>query len=159
MRGKRSRERRRRIISSCIDMAAISFSTTVPLIPLSLYHFQTFSIGGIFLNPLVIPVAEIAILCGFCSLCCGLFGLFACCQLFNFFARPFLWAIVFLTSSTGVMPWVQSGELPVCTPVLIPWASAVFFALHCTRSGGTAWKFIAPVAIAVLPLPLLRLFG
>jgi competence protein ComEC len=146
--------------ASCIDMAAISFSTTIPLIPLSLYHFQTFSIGGIFINPLVIPVAEIAILCGFCSLCCGLFGIFACCQLFNFFARPFLWAIVFLTSSTGAIPWVQSGELAVSASVLIPWTAVTLFAIYCARSEGKGqWKFIAPIVAAVFPLSLLPLIS
>ena len=150
----------RRVAATCCDMAAISFSTTIPLIPLSLYHFQTFSIGGIFLNPLVIPIAEIAILCGFCSICCGLLGIFVGCQLFNFLAGPFLWAIVALTGTAGAMPWVQSGELFVCAEILIPWTAIVLCSLYGAYSAKNGrWRLFMPVAAAIVPLPLISLLS
>jgi competence protein ComEC len=152
-----SRSRLRSIGASCVDMVAISFSTTIPLIPLSLYHFQIFSIGGILLNPLIIPVAEIAILLGFCSICCGFFGIFIGCHLLNILAKPFLWVIVALCGAVGNVPWLQSGNFTLGTAQLLLWISVIFLTLsRALQDGGkSAWRLVAPVAAAILPLPLL----
>ncbi|MDR0340238.1 MAG: ComEC/Rec2 family competence protein [Puniceicoccales bacterium] len=144
----------RRLAARLVDAIALSISATIPLIPLSIYHFQTFSIGGILLNLLVIPVAEVAIICGFGSVCCGLLHLTAGCHLLNFFAYPFLWTIGTSANAVGSFSWVQSRPLSVGPSVLIPWCAALFLAIgRCRESSG--WKFFLAVAVALLPLPFL----
>jgi competence protein ComEC len=144
----------RRAAAACVDAAAISFAATIPLIPLSIFHFQTFSIGGIFLNPLVIPLAEVAIVCGFGSVCCGFFHGAAGCQLLNAIAHPILGAIHGLAGAVGSLPWVQSRPQSVAMAPLLLWTAALCAALHSCRVRPSL-RLLLPLAVALAPLPLL----
>jgi competence protein ComEC len=139
------------------EAIAFSISATIPLIPLSIYHFQTFSFGGILLNVLIIPLANVAIVCGFGSICCGLLHLTAGCQILNFFAYPFLWSIETSAGAVGSLPWVQSGLLSVAPQILIPWCAALFWTIGRCReqSRSFGWKNFLPFAVALAPLPFL----
>ncbi|MDR3117051.1 MAG: ComEC/Rec2 family competence protein [Puniceicoccales bacterium] len=141
------------------QLIALSIAATLPLIPLSLFHFQTFSIGGIFLNPCVIPLSTVAIFFGFCSLCLGFLGIFPGCWLCNVAALPFLRLIHALADGTGQLRWVTSPPLSIGADGTFLWFTAIAAALFL----GRRWKnpllrFGLPSSVAALPFCWLSLF-
>ncbi|MDR2576826.1 MAG: ComEC/Rec2 family competence protein [Puniceicoccales bacterium] len=143
----------RKLLADGWELCALSISATVPLIPLSLYHFQTFSIGGIFLNPLVIPIASVAILCGFASICFGLLHFSLGCHFFNFIAMPFLHVIRNSAVTIDSLPWIQSTDMQIGFSCALIWTAALCIALHhCHALPNGLLKFLLPIAVAVLPV-------
>lgn len=144
----------RRLSGRLCEAIALSISATIPLIPLSLYHFQNFSFGGILLNVLVIPLADVAIVCGFGSICCGLFHFLIGSRLLNFLAYPLLWTIGASANGVGSFHWIESRPLSVGSAVLVFWSAALFWSLgNCL--GRSRWRLLVPFAVALGPLPFL----
>ncbi|MDR3316944.1 MAG: ComEC family competence protein [Puniceicoccales bacterium] len=140
------------LLSRIWELCALSLAATFPLIPLSIYHFQTFSIGGIFLNPLAIPLAGFAIGCGFASICCGFLHCNAGCLLCNSIATPFLSIICGGAGAIGAFPWIQSAPMEIGFNATLLWTAAVCTAIYCCKySEKKVLKFFLPAAVAVVP--------
>jgi hypothetical protein len=128
----------------------------LPLIPLSLYHFQTFSMGGILLNPVAMPLASHAIVCGFASLSFGLSNKLLLSHFFNFLASPFLHLLHFAVHSVNKFGWIESVPLGVEFSLTLLWTSALLIALYgCHFSEARFRRFLLPIAVAAIPLPWL----
>lgn len=138
---KRSRWIRwvRRLSMRAADALALSVAATLPTIPISIYHFQTFSIGGILLNPFVMPLASIAIVAGFISLCFGPLGFWPLCFLMNRVALIPLIIIHGCANYVSRWRWIESW--PICIP----------------RASTFLWFTIICVCVYTPPLRRLRL--
>jgi competence protein ComEC len=137
-------------------LLSLSLAATLPLIPLSIYHFQTFSIGGIFLNPLVMPVSAPIIVCGFASICCGFLHLPWLCWLCNAIAAIPLALIHRCAYALNGLTWIESPPLQLGTPFAFLWAALFFQILHrCSRPPHDLRKFLPPLLAAALPVAFL----
>jgi competence protein ComEC len=147
----------------CIRMGqlfAMSLAATLPLIPLSLFHFQTFSLGGILLNPLAIPLATPAMVCGFSSLCLGFFGVSAGCLCCNTIALPLLHLIHVLAHAVDRWQWVTSRPMAIgCGGTLLWFAAIVATLCRCRRPCHPLLFWLAPVCVAIFPPCWLRILG
>ncbi len=70
---------------------AISFAAALASGPLVLYHFKIFTPGALFLNMLLVPLAQLVITCGFVSILLGLIGLGMAPAFFNHGAWVLIW--------------------------------------------------------------------
>ena len=84
--GQRWRHRMNRFYFWGFSLFSISLAANLASIPLSLYYFETFAPGGIFLNMALIPIASLVIMGGFLSLILGLMGIPLLPSLINFIA-------------------------------------------------------------------------
>jgi competence protein ComEC len=134
----------RRLSMRAMDALALSIAATLPTIPISVYHFQTFSIGGILLNPFVMPLASVAIVAGFISLCFGLLGLWPLCFLVNRIASIPLAIIHGCASYVSHWRWIESWPIGICRASTFFW-----FAVIC------ASMYVPPFHRLRLSLPLL----
>jgi competence protein ComEC len=143
----------RRMLARLAEMLALSVASTLPLIPLSIYHFQTFSVGGILLNPIVMPLASIPIVLGFVSLCFGLMHAFWLCHLLNFSAAVALRIIHGCASYINRWKWIESWPMQIGQMQALLWLTLICLCMHghCAR-----WRpgirFCLPLLVAVFPL-------
>jgi ComEC/Rec2-related protein len=144
----------RRLFMHSMDAVGLSIAATLPLIPISVYHFQTFSVGGILLNPIVMPLASIAIILGFTSLCLGLIGLWPLCFGMNKIAAIFLGIIHFCAGYVSHWKWIESWPVSVSSSFTLLWFSTIcasMYLIPCPRL-----RFRLPLLLSLLPLPWLN---
>jgi competence protein ComEC len=149
---KRAYAMRNRLARLC-EMLALSVASTLPLIPLSIYHFQTFSIGGILLNPFVMPSASVAIVMGFISMCCGLIHLFFLCHILNFLAMGILFVIHFCADYVNHWKWIESWPIEITCSQATLWLIAICLCMHrCSAQWHPGIRFCLPTLVAAIPL-------
>jgi competence protein ComEC len=139
-----------RLSLRAMDALALSVASTLPTIPISIYHFQTFSIGGILLNPFVMPLASIAIVAGFISLCLGLLGIWPLCFLINRIAAVPLAIVHGCASYVNHWRWIESWPIGISRPATFLW-----FALICISMYAPPFQRLRlslPLLLSTLPL-------
>ncbi|MDR0727284.1 MAG: ComEC/Rec2 family competence protein [Puniceicoccales bacterium] len=140
----------RRLSMRSADALALSVAATLPIIPISIYHFQTFSIGGILLNPFVMPLASVAIVAGFISLCLGLFGLWPLCFLINRIASIPLAIIHGCATYVSHWRWIESWPITISRASTFLW-----FAIICVSMYAPPFRRLRlslPLLLSTLPL-------
>ncbi|MDR2341163.1 MAG: ComEC/Rec2 family competence protein [Puniceicoccales bacterium] len=140
----------RRLSMRSVDALALSVAATLPIIPISIYHFQTFSVGGILLNPFVMPLASMAIVAGFISLCLGLFGIWPLCFLINRFASIPLAIIHGCTAYVSRWRWIESWPISISRTSTFLW-----FAIICASMYASSFRRLRlslPLLLSAFPL-------
>jgi competence protein ComEC len=145
----------RRICIQVGELWCLSIGATLPLVPLSIYHFRTFSIGGILLNPLVIPVSSLPIVAGFVSICFGFLHLPFLCGLCNLFAAIPLSLIHHCAAAVDQLSWIESPPIQLGIQGAFIWTVVLFWGALPSRGRPHPLKFLLPPILAVLPLVFL----
>ncbi|MDR1457158.1 MAG: ComEC/Rec2 family competence protein [Puniceicoccales bacterium] len=139
-----------RLSMRAMDAIALSVAATLPTIPISIYHFQTFSVGGILLNPFVMPLASIAIVAGFISLCLGLLSIWPLCFLINRIASIPLWIIHVCAKYVDHWQWIESWRITISQAFTFGWFAVICISMYappCRR-----FRLSLPLLLSILPL-------
>lgn len=143
----------RRGIVSIGQLVALSISATLPMIPLSIYHFDAFSLGSVLLNPIVIPASAIPITCGFASLLGGFLHVPLVSFLANRLAAAVIYPMDWLARHFSTFHWVQSENWHGSTTFISLWLLILFTVLLYSHSLRRApIKFLLPLPVVLLPL-------
>lgn len=132
------------------NIFGLSLAATLPLIPLSIYHFGRFSLGGIILNPFMMNLATVLIACGFFSILCGQFH----CLFFSFLANKIALILLTVLHRTAILfstfPWIQSQTISLSDSTILLWLAGLFFLMIRKTKG--AQFFMHVILLAICPL-------
>lgn len=119
-----------RALKRLTALFGLSISATLPLIPISIFHFKSFSLGGIFLNPLAIPLASFILILGFVSLLFGGLQLVVLSGLLNGFADGLLQLLHKGIHWVATCSWVEVHSYLTGVTVMIWWEAVLLMVLY-----------------------------